>query len=254
MKKDEFLKNFKEEDRNEAMSVYNKLTLALNKDIPVFSTEFYTPNIWKVLEEKIKIKDFKIESFGIFNDAERRIISFNNIYSIEYPIKILRIKNKSKFKNLTHKDYLGSLMNLGIKRSKMGDLIVENDFCYVCVLEDIANYIEMNLAKVSSSSCEVDILEEGLDINHNFTEETINIQSMRLDSIVSKITKKSRSVAEDLISNGSVLINYSISRDKSKEIKTDDRITIRKYGKYILGDKSGNTKSGKLKITIKKYT
>ncbi|MGL4873656.1 MAG: RNA-binding protein [Clostridium sp.] len=254
MKKDEFLKNFKEEDRNEAISIYNKLELSFDKNIPIFSTEFYTPNIWKTLEEKIKLKDFKIESFGIFSDAERKVISFNNTYDIEYPVKVLKIKNKSKFKNLTHKDYLGSLMNLGIKRSKIGDLIVKDDCCYVCVLEDIANYIKANLAKISSSSCEVDILEEDLDINHNFTEEIINIQSIRLDSIIAKITKKSRSIAEDLISNGSVLINYSISRDKSKEIKKDDRITIRKYGKYILGDISGNTKSGKLKIIIKKYT
>ncbi|MGL5416916.1 MAG: RNA-binding protein [Clostridium sp.] len=254
MKKEDFLKNFKEEDKSEVISIYDKLKLALDKDIPLFTTEFYTPNIWKALEEKIKIKDFKIESFGIFNDAERKVISFNNIYNIEYPIKIVRIKNKSKFKDLTHKDYLGSLMNLGIKRSKMGDLIVEDNFCYVCVLEDIANYIKINLVKVSSSSCEVDILEEDLNINHNFNEEIITVQSIRLDSIVSKITKKSRSIAEDLISNGSVLVNYSTFRDKSKEIKKDDRITIRKYGKYILGDVKGNSKSGKLKVVIKKYT
>lgn len=255
MNREEFLKKFKEEDKNEIINLYDKFNLALEKDIPLFSNEFYTPNIWTVFRDDIKIKDFKIESYGIFNEAERKIISFNNLYQIEYPIKIIKIKNKSKFKNLSHKDYLGSIMSLGIKRSKLGDLIVKKEICYVAAFSDIAEYIASNLNKVSNVNCEVSILEsDEIDMNHEFTEEVVNIQSKRLDSIVSKITRKSRSTAEEMISRGDVLINYSVYRDKSKEVKENDRITVRRYGKYILGSIIGNSKSGKLKVIIKKYT
>lgn len=255
MNKEDFLKNFKEEDKNEIINLYDKFNLALEKDITLFSNEFYTPNIWTIFRDNIKIKDFKIESYGVFNEAERKIISFNNLYQIEYPIKVVKIKNKSKFKNLSHKDYLGSIMSLGIKRNKLGDLIVKDDICYVAAFSDIAEYIASNLNRISNVSCDIDILEaDEVDIRYEFIEEVINVQSKRLDSIVSKITRKSRSTAEEIISRGDVLINYSVYRDKSKEVKENDRITVRKYGKYILGSIVGNSKSGKLKVIIKKYT
>ncbi|WP_297634194.1 YlmH/Sll1252 family protein [uncultured Clostridium sp.] len=255
MNKEDFLKKFKEEDKAEALNLYDKFNLALDKDIPVFSNEFYTPNIWNTVKENIKIKDFKIESYGVFNEAERKIISFNNIYDIEYPIKVLKVTTNSKFKSLKHKDFLGSLMNLGIKRSKMGDLILTEDVCYVVVFSDIAEFIQANLNKISNVGCEVSILDyENIEVNYEFKEEIINVQSLRLDSIVSKIMKKSRGIAEECINRGDVLINYSVCREKSKEIKENDRITVRKYGKCILGAIQGNSKSGKLKVIIKKYT
>lgn len=146
-------------------------------------------------------------------------------------------------------------MSLGIKRNKLGDLIVKDDICYVAAFSDIAEYIASNLNRISNVSCDVDILEaDEVDIRYEFIEEVINVQSKRLDSIVSKITRKSRSTAEEIISRGDVLINYSVYRDKSKEVKENDRITVRKYGKYILGSIIGNSKSGKLKVIIKKYT
>lgn len=255
MNKEEFLKRFKEEDKLDALGIYNKFNLALNKDITVFSNEFYTPNIWSALSENFKIKDFKIESYGVFNEAERKVISFNNLYNIEYPIKILKISSNSKFKNLKHKDFLGSLMNLGIKRSKLGDLILKEDTCYVVVFSDIAEFIKANLNKISNVGCETSILDyEDIDITYEFSEEIVNVQSLRIDSIVSKIIKKSRSLAEECVNRGDVLINYSVCREKSKEIKENDRITVRRHGKYILGKVQGTSKSGKLKVIIKKYT
>lgn len=66
--------------------------------------------------------------------------------------------------------------------------------------------------------------------------------------------KLSRSKAQDVIEAGKVLVDYNTIRDKSKEVLSGERITIRGVGKFILGDIVGNSKSGKYKVIIKKYT
>ena len=86
-----------------------------------------------------------------------------------------------------------------------------------------------------------------------FNEEIINIASLRLDSIVAKLSNTSRSKGLDLISSGKVLVDYKAIREKSLEIKMGSRLTIRGYGKYIVDSILGETKSGKKKVKIKKY-
>ena len=174
------------------------------------------------------------------------MISFNNIYEVPFPMKILKIINTSKFTAPSHRDYLGSILALGIKRNKLGDLPV---------CEEIADYIISNLETVGKSPCKVILLEEDfIPFTPEFKEEIILIPSLRLDSIVSKVMKLSRSKAQDVIEAGKVLVDYNTIRDKSKEVLSGERITIRGVGKFILGDIVGNSKSGKYKVIIKKYT
>ena len=87
-----------------------------------------------------------------------------------------------------------------------------------------------------------------------FEKELILVPSLRIDSVVSKITHLSRAKAQELIDQGKVLVSYAIVKNKSIEVLSDTCITIRGYGKYIIGDVVGNSKSGKVKIIIKKYT
>ena len=134
--KENLLKNFANEDKDSVIRIYNNLILAKNKDIPVFSKNFCSPNIWSYFVENFNKNDFIVEADGAYDEADRRIISFNNKYFYEYPFICLKITNKSKFKNLTHKDYLGSIMSLGIEREKLGDLRVVEDYAVVPVYEE----------------------------------------------------------------------------------------------------------------------
>ena len=255
MYKEVIEKKFKDEEKITALNLYKKMMLAYEKDIPMFGNDFYPPNIWKFFEDEVKLKGLKVETFGVFNDSERRMISFNNLYNIEFPIKVLKIDASSKFNEVTHRNYLGSLLSLGIERDKIGDLIVDNNICYVAVCSDISDYIIMNLERIGKNPCKIKEVTTGIeDINHQFKNEFILIQSMRLDSVVAKLTKKSRGIAQEIIEEGLVLVNYTITRNKSFEISKGDRVTIRRYGKFIIGECSGQSKSGKYKIEIKKYT
>ena len=255
MDKKSILKNFGEDDRAEIINLFDKYELAKDRDIPIFGNNFYTPNIWRYFQEKLSDKNFKIEVCGGFEESERRMISFNNTYDIPFPMKMIKIVNKSKFSNQGHRDYLGALLALGIKRNKIGDLLVVDNECYLPVCEEIHHFILNNLESVGKSPCIVETLENGFTLPEaNFTETVIMIPSLRIDSIVSKIAKTSRAKAQDMIDEGKVLKDYNSIKNKAEEVTKGERITIRGIGKFILGDIIGNTKSGKFKVVIKKYT
>ncbi|MDD5794879.1 MAG: YlmH/Sll1252 family protein [Clostridiales bacterium] len=253
--KDEVLSHFLKDDKPFAVNLYEKYKLAYEKDIPVFGNDFYPPNVWSYFQSNMSSKEFLVQTFGLFDDAERRMISFNNKYNEEAEISCIKISNKSKFRKVNHRDYLGSILSLGIKRNKIGDLIVDNDKCYVAVSIEIRDYIINNLEMVANCPCKVEIVDDISSLPKvEFLEEVILVPKLRLDAIVSKISKISRAKASEIIDKGLVLLDYSKVCDKSKEVKKNQRITIRGTGKFILGDIVGNSKSGKYKVIIKKYT
>lgn len=255
MDKKAILMNFGEDDRIDVLNLYEKYKLAYDKNITVFGNDFYQPNIWKFFQENFNTEYFKVDSYGGFKDCERRMISFNNIYNLSYPVKLLRIESTSKFSNLTHRDYLGAVLGLGIRRNKLGDLLLKENVCYLTVCEEIEEFLINNLSSVGKSPCKVTIVENNFEeLVPNFKEEIILVQSLRIDSIVSKLIKAPRSRAQAMIEEGMVLLDYNKVKDKSKEVKTEERITIRGKGKYILQEVVGNSKSGKFKVLVKKYT
>jgi RNA-binding protein YlmH len=255
MDKKAIIKNFEDDDKAEVLNLYEKYCLARERDIPLFGNNFYSPKVWKFFEKTLASKEFSISSNGFFKDAERRMISFNNIYEIIYPFKVMKVTNSSKFSSPSHRDYLGALLALGIKRTKVGDLLVSDNCCYFPVCEEIEEFILNNLKSIGKSPCNVEVLpDDFIPPAVNFTEIIILVQSLRVDSIVSKLVRISRGKAQTMIEEGKVLIDYNSAKNKSSEIQIGERITIRGFGKFILSDIIGNSKSGKFKILIKKYT
>lgn len=150
---------------------------------------------------------------------------------------------------------MGGILSLGIERNKIGDLLVDNNTCYVPVHEEVEDFIIYNLNRISKVICNVKVVDDfGFLPKVNFEEEVVLVSSLRIDGIVSKIINISRSKAQAMIEQGRVLIDYVKIKDKSYELKGQERITIRGFGKFIVGNSVGNSKSGRIKIIIKKYT
>lgn len=253
LSKEDILKSFLKEDTEDVIKVYECMILAYNKGIPTFTKLFCKPNIWLYFTKKFNSNDFLVEAKGAFEECDRKILSFNNIYDIPYPYRILKITNKSKFNKLSHKDYLGALMALGLEREKLGDLRVIDDFAIVPIYDEVVDYILSSLNSVGKAPVSIEeIFEDNLP-KINFEEEIIIVPSLRLDNIVSKLSKVSRGKAIEVIDSGRVLIDYSKSIEKSKEIKEGQRITIPGVGKFIIGEIVGNTKSGRYKVKINKF-
>lgn len=255
MDKNKLLSIFNSNEHIIVSSIYDKLYVSERSGRTVFTKEFYSPNIWKIflsLSEKI---DTGVFTYGIFDEAERRMIAFSSFEPENYPMKLIRIRNKSKFSTLSHRDYLGSIMSLGIIREKYGDLIMDGSYCYVPVLDEIADFLLLNLKTVGNCPCEAEIIgqESNLVPKVKFEDMVVISTSLRLDCIVSALTGVSRSQSEELISKGKVLIDYAEICEKNRAMKEDSVVTIRGYGKYRIDNMLGFSSKGRLKLNVKKY-
>ncbi|MPM29040.1 hypothetical protein SDC9_75579 [bioreactor metagenome] len=257
MDKTAFINSFDQCDKNYISNIYNSIMICKKTHNTVFTKEFLIPYIYNKLINMEKELGIKVYCYGIYEECERKIVAFD-LYEEprEYPIDLIKITNKSKFKNLTHRDYLGSLMSLGLKREVFGDLVVEDNNCYVPVLGDITNYILGSLETIGNCPCEIEILESNIENIPvvKFQEKVIICSSLRLDNVVSELSNLSRNDGNTLINNGSVMINHIICNKKDKLVKPLDIITVRGYGKFKMQEIAGETQKNRLKIVIRKYT
>lgn len=228
-----------------------------NKNIETF-TPFLTPAQSMRLERAFSGNE-GVGFYGGYDDAERKIMSFSPFYKIEsgenpdYPIDALKISTKDK-RVFSHRDYLGSVLSLGIKREKLGDIIICDDCAYVMCLNDISEFLLYNFKKISHSNIIVEKCEKTCyNFKKQFKEVNFTVSSLRLDAVVSAFTKKSRGVSAELIKKGFVNLNYCTQTDVSKNVCDGDIISAKGFGKAIVCTDNSLTKKGRINITLKYY-
>jgi len=162
----------------------------------------------------------------------------------------------NKFGKYQHKDYLGTIMQFGLVRERMGDILVSRNGAYIIILAENAQYIKDCLrltTKFKKSKIDmIDIHEIQVQMPE-FEEFKISVNSLRLDNFVSEIGKISRSETAKLIESEQVSINGKIETRISKQIEKDDVLIIRRHGKFIVKLLGTINKKGKQSVMIKKY-
>lgn len=242
-------------DMGSISNLYNKIILSEKTGKTIYSNEFYTPNIWSALLNLNSYFDVTFEANGIFIEADRRVISIGKENSFDYPTKLVKIISKSKFSSIDHRDFLGAIMSLGVKREKFGDLILQEDICYAAVHEEITEYLINNLTKVKNSPCSVEVLDKLCEKMPTHRYEYLNVlsTSMRLDCVVSGICNISRTNSDELIRQGRVQVNYFPELKRDCILNLNDLIIIRGHGKFVINNSIGSTGRGRLKLQIKKF-
>ena len=214
-----------------------------------------------VIKELIKQK-YKYQIIRVNEEVEKCIIMFLPTYlKLEYIdmneyISCIKISIK-KGQKLKHKDYMGAIYNMGVKREYIGDIFVyeDNSACIFCTPK-IAEYFKYNLINVGKYEVQVDIkkIEEIEMPKKLFEKFEIIVPSNRLDNIVTEIIKISRNKAIEKIAAKEVFVNYEENTNKSLTLKEKDIISIRGTGKYKVDSFLGETKKGNQIISIKKYS
>lgn len=172
---------------------------------------------------------------------------------IALPVSFLRITWNAERKKLTHRDFLGSILGSGIKREKIGDIILEVGCAYVIGDAEISRYLLYNLSKVGSTPVQVTTSDsigkkqETVKIIHS------TVASLRLDCVVSTGYNISRSKALEVIKGGKVRLNWEEALTPAKELKEKDVISLRGRGRIVLEEVSGTTRKDRIKVTIHKY-
>ena len=254
MKNINFLQQAPAEQREVAEKLLQSISFVENRNTV---TKFLTNFEQIVLSQVVayNYSDFKVEFFGGFDDAERKkakIIS-NEYYDVDYDIVCLKAKFNNKFNRVEHRNILGAVHNLGINFNRFGDIIVLENEVYIFVDEEIADYIAMEFTKavrVNLDFQRVDLAEVGIEKKYEDFE--IVSSSFRIDSIVAKITNKSRSKVKEFLEQDFIKLNHVVLRNGEKTCTSEDIISIRKYGRFVVKGYTQNKKSLKYRITISK--
>ncbi|MBQ9531193.1 MAG: RNA-binding protein [Eubacterium sp.] len=195
--------------------------------------------------------------FGGYENAERCVIGFgNDIINEDFPICCIKIEPlKQKFADkLTHRDFLGSLMNLGINRSTLGDIIINENSGYLFCLESISDYIIENLSRVKHTSVKCKKVSSLTDmiINEPETKEII-VSSIRADAIISAVYKLSRNEVSSLFNQQRVFINSKTVTKPSVFLKENDIVSVRHKGRFIFCFELRQTKKERIVVEVKIY-
>ena len=261
----EVSKEQKNKDKILIAKILDKIKFVENKN-RFEETDFLDLREQELVREILDKRKYKGYKFlGGYEDAERKIliiypenIDENYIEDkiLNQVLAVINITLPNELKNkYEHRTYLGGLMKLGIKREKIGDILVRDDGADVIVKKEIANYINSNLiglTRFQKAKVCIKEINELIYVKKEKEYVKINIPSMRLDCIVGELAKCSRSDANKYLNEERVFVNFKEEIRASKIIKEGDYITIRGKGRFKIDKILGNTKSGRINVQIEK--
>lgn len=238
------------------LDLYN----ACKKSHSVRNTKFLTPNevaLAKNILQQLEGASYKAVSPN--PEAERQIICFYPEYiefeDLETNLSLVKIARKYPSQELTHRDYLGALVSLGIERENIGDIVFDKETnAYVIILKPLDVFLMHNLSLVKNERVQVEIVNELPELDSKFEDLIINIASTRLDAIIARILNLSREKSQNLIQSGRVFVDYSEIKDKAYLVRENSILSIRGYGKYKFEQIQNETKKGRLSAKFLKYT
>lgn len=219
------------------------------KGIPLFSS-------FLSLDEQSIFHSMKIENallFGGDEGCERLVAGFEADIN-DFPIDCILIEpvNMRFADELTHRDFLGSVLALGLKRETLGDIFVSNSRCVLFCLSSVSDFIITELSRVKRTSVKCSLCN-GLPENMraSLQESEIIVSSIRLDALVSSVYKLSRGNSELLFKQQKVFVNGRSIEKPSYTPKRGDIISVRGFGRFIFEEEMRTTKKGRSVALVK---
>ena len=266
MDKQQLLKDYKKQEDKICLSqVLDKIEFSKIREKLEYTDflDMYQVSLVENFLRKIKFENYQL--YGGYEDAERKILV---IYPEKYDSKMLE-KNYNKILKIvritlseeeqgkySHRNYLGGIVKLGLKREKVGDIIVYNEGADIITLEDFADILKAQLptlTRFENGKVEINEIQNLQKREIKVEEVKIIVPSFRLDNFVSDLAKTSRSKAVQIIEQERVFVNGQNETKASKAIKVNDIITIRGKGRFVIKGISGTTRSGRNVVVIEKF-
>lgn len=235
-------------------------------------TDFLNLNEQNILHQTLqKFSWIHGETFGGYEGSERLMAAFvpdavfydeviygirNSADTITYPISCIKIEplNLKFAEKLSHRDILGSLMNLGIDRSKTGDIAVGEKESWLFCHSSLADLICSELTRIRHTVVRCTICEpDSFSYTPKIQKLSGSVASVRLDALISVALQTSRSSLISLIEEGKVFVNGKLMTTNAYSPKPGDMISVRGHGKFRYVTVSGQTKKGRCVVEIEKY-
>ena len=206
-----------------------------------------------------EVGGYSFSFHGGYEAAERKIMIAGSEAQIGYPaappICVIAVEPVSvKFaEDLTHRDYLGAILNLGIERSLTGDILIREHQAWFYCLDSAADYLTANLTRVRKTSVAARVCDAGApDVQIQYEELRVNVASERLDAILSAFCGVSRGQVVSLFSAEKVFVNGRVVMDKSARLKEGDIVSVRGFGRAIYDGIEHETRKNRLWVKLRK--
>lgn len=248
------------EDRLTLAKVLDRAEQADNRNIPA-STDFLSPQQRAQAQDCLRLAGIPETAYvlqGGYEGAERQIILFlpdwMEAENAESPIRCLRAAFREEDR-LTHRDFLGSLMGMGVVREKIGDILVAPDSADLLVLDSVADFLLQSWDSAGRAKLRVTAIEpDNLHIPAAARKEVRDtVSSLRLDAVASSGFRLARGKAAALIESGKVQLNWRECVKPDKLLEAGDVVSARGFGKFELSEVGGLTRKGRISIVLQVY-
>lgn len=250
------------DDRILLARVLDRAGQAQSRNIPA-ATDFLSPQQQMMALDLLRLAEIPETGYvrlGGYDGAERNLILFLPDWleaedaASQSPIRCLRATFRGEEK-LTHRDFLGSLMGMGIVREKLGDILVGPDSADLIVLDTVADFLLQSwdsAGRAKLSVAEIDPAHVHIPVTQ-CQEVRDTVSSLRLDAVASTGFRMARGKAADLIASGRVQVNWRECTKPDKLLSAGDTVSARGFGKFELTEVGGVTRKGRTSIVLKRY-
>ena len=198
-----------------------------------------------------------LESFGGFEDAERRVAAFFDVPDAEdlrWPVVCVRLGWDKRFDTLGHRDILGSLMSLGMDRALLGDIVMGAGEAHLFALPAAAKRVQAELAQAGGATLSVEILEEIPALSAGEGEPVRGtVASLRLDAVLDLAFRLSRGRAAELVKSGRVQVDHILELRPDRKLSEGAVLSVRGMGRAELAEIGGQTKKDRTSVTLLRY-
>ncbi len=173
---------------------------------------------------------------------------------LQEAVRAVRIKG-SGYRVLSHRDYLGSILGLGLERDALGDIAIQNDFeAVVFCSARICDFLTENLTKVANDKvrCRAYVPDEAFTDGRRYEPINDTVASARLDCVVAALTNLSREAAQELIRSGLVEVDFEPTDRTDLPLSPPVTLSLRGYGRFLLRSFDGETRKGRLRMRADK--
>lgn len=225
-----------------------------------FNTAFLDPRQLELAEAAIHKKAaLSYTVFGGYPGAERNQIHVFPAHHKESlpPVSAIKVSWNDSNTRISHRDLLGAVLALGLKRDQIGDILVIGDGTAVLMIVDSKiEYICSNLLRVGHLpvGCTTVDLDQLPLSAEDYREITGTVASLRVDSVLSLGFGVSRSRVVRLIKGGLVRLNWRSIDSPSMQLKEGDQLSLRNRGRLLITAVEGETRKGRIRLKLKKYS
>lgn len=250
------------EERLLMAKVLDRAEQAQSRNVPA-ATDFLTPQQQMQALDLLRLAGIPETGYvrlGGYDGAERNLFLFLPDWlepedaASQSPIRCLRAAFRAEYA-LTHRDFLGSLMGMGIVREKLGDILVGPGSADLMVLDTVADFLRQSWESAGRAKLTVtEINPLHIHIPEVKCQEVRDtVSSLRLDAVAASGFKMARGKAAELIGSGRVQVNWRECTKGDKLLSVGDTVSARGFGKFQLTEAGGTTRKGRISIVLKRY-